>query len=157
MKKIAFCLMLFTMSFSTFSQEATQEPQETANKGVITSQEEYNYLTKGYPQAIELGLGIKEGYEFKTIKDFEYNGFKLKYQYLIHTESQEKKALSIIVTKLKSDRSEYLCLPFNNAELLTEYLKSINGIGLTMRSVVDVFNTSLLSNLIEFKANQVKS
>src|SRR5690606_27050427 len=125
MKNYYLSVIALFVSFTLFSQ-------------VITTDEEYNYLTQGYPLSLESGQDFKDGYELKefnsiTIKDYSYN-----LSYFIHSETNKVKAILIIAKKIKSgkDKVQYLCLPINSDKLFLKYIEEKNK-NITMGGILD--------------------
>lgn len=123
MKKIILFLLLLT-SLTNFAQ----------TDKVITNDEEYNYLTNGYKESIKNGTGFKEGYELVKIDVAKSDGFTATYSLLKEKSSNLNKAVSIVLTKDKDkeDKVIYLCLPFNNADLLAKFYKDVEKLGISM-------------------------
>ena len=111
MKKI--CLM--RLSTAAFAQSPT-------------TQEEYNYATKGYKIQLESGLDTKKGY---IIKDaFIYGGspnYSFTFKYLIREGNNELACILIIAKSITWGNVYYLCLPNQlDNPLYIEFLKSIS-------------------------------
>lgn len=101
MKKIAF-LLLFAVSVG-YSQ---------------TTNDEYNYMVKGYPLAVSSSMDIKSGYEVKDFTRYESDSYTFEYKFFIR---QKDKSLAGIILKAtsKSWGNVYdLAIPINNQELL---------------------------------------
>lgn len=87
-----------------------------------TTQEEYNYITKGYKVQIESGLDMKKGYSFKdlqggkTTKGSEKRSCSLKALY----RDGSDKACAIMIIYKRTDISDgvqyYFCVPSMNAD-----------------------------------------
>lgn len=84
---------------------------------ISTSEEEYNYLTKGYPQGIENGLDIKKGYTLDKINSKGSPNFELE----LFSFSENGITKAYLITKKANDKIKYYCLPINNAELWRKY------------------------------------
>lgn len=75
-----------------------------------TTEEEYNYVTKGYKIQIESGLDMKKGYYFKDIKISEPNKSGIqKYPQFKHLY-REGEAFPCATLMILS-KSKYLCIP----------------------------------------------
>lgn len=107
-----------------------------------TTNEEYNYLTIGYENSLELGLELKDGYSIteihtNTIED------KYKYTYFKFYEIATKTTNAILIKsdKIKDHvivKTNYICLPLNNKELHKRYFEEVSKLG---------FKTSYYYNL----------
>ena len=133
MKKLAL-LIIMTISCNVFAQDK-----------VITTDEEYNYLTKGYELQLQNGSDFKSGYELKKIDEHKSGGFIVTYSLMNELASKTTKAVSIVLTKEKDSKNKviYLCLPFNNTELLKKFVKDTESLGISMKMV---FEASLYVN-----------
>ena len=80
-----------------------------------TTEEEYNYITKGYKIQIESGLDMKKGYRFEDVDSWglKYSGFERNASFKMLYRDGEKKPCAIL---MKLDRTNttfeaYLCIP----------------------------------------------
>lgn len=93
-----------------------------------TSQEEYNYVTKGYKAQVDNGLDMKKGYELKDIdeKATQERKVSLKVLYRLKETKKEIAAYMIIYTK-KGNSSEYICVPHPKSDqsILDSYWKQL--------------------------------
>lgn len=99
-----------------------------------TSEEEYNYITKGYKVQVETGLDMKAGYHFKDLGDWGLKfsdgrrGFTFKALY--RSEQTKPCAIMAIYERRvngKAEYSEYYCIPSMDAEpLWDKMLEQIN-------------------------------
>uniref|UniRef100_UPI004048A3AB hypothetical protein n=1 Tax=Flavobacterium sp. TaxID=239 RepID=UPI004048A3AB len=108
MKKILLSFLLL-FSVTLFSQDK-----------IITSEEEYKFLTKGYQIYLENGSDFKAGYELVKLTENNTDGYTITYHKFNDTNIKKTKALLIIIEKKKD--KYYLCLPFNNNDLLKKYI-----------------------------------
>lgn len=123
-----------------------------------TTDEEYKYLTEGYRVQQETGSDFKSGYELKKIDEFTAKNYKATYSILMHKESNQAKALSIVMSKEKDskDKKIYLCLPFNNDELFKKFYKETESLGLTMSEVFNYTIYNITQKTFERLANRSK-
>ncbi len=86
-----------------------------------TTEQEYNYLTKGYSETISKGLDLKQGYELQdmylhsdTLYDFDFKLF---------VNQKTKKTQGVLVTAVSKlwGNKYYLCIPIDNPELHQRY------------------------------------
>jgi hypothetical protein len=133
-----FLLLLLLVTGSTFAQDKAAEQPESK---IITTEEEYNYLTQGYKIAIETGADMKVGYTLEHMPEIKAGNFTAKYSFLKETATKQTKAVLIVLEKEKgnSDKVVYLCLPFNNGELLKKFYAETQTLGITM---MDIFSAS---------------
>ena len=93
-------LLFITGSFSSCSQ---------------TTQEEYNYLAKGYKIQLESGLDMKKGYKLKAYDTWgmDYGTFERQVTFkALYREGENKPcALLMIMERTNSDFKAYLCIP----------------------------------------------
>jgi len=76
-----------------------------------TTEEEYNYVTKGYEMQVKGGLDMKQGYRLEdllvdTVKE-RVSAFKA----LIREGEDKPCAILLIYTRLATGEKSYLCLP----------------------------------------------
>lgn len=119
MKKSLLLIMAF-VSLSAFGQDQVFKTSPT-------TEEEYNYLTKGYKIQAESGLDMKKGYIFRDMGEWPDNTYNFQLKGLIREESEEIAGILVIA---KSEtwsgvNTYYLCIPFNNPELLKRYFADL--------------------------------
>ena len=141
--------LLLLLAFSSFGQGTTDGPTPT-------TEEEYNYLTKGYKVQIESGLDMKKGY---VLQDF---GGEIKQGYytfhvkgLMREAKNELAALLIITKSEVSGRVYYVCLPINNQDLFARYFADINAWDEALTTsycyVVSAYLSSMTSTALELE------
>ncbi len=123
---------------------------------ITTTETEYNYLTNGYERDIENGREIKKGYELKTIFSRGNNDWKFTYESFMEIDTDNVKAILITITKLKKDKTKYLCLPFNNQALFDKFMKDYEGLGVTMGMMFDLTVFELLQQSLNSNLNLIK-
>ncbi|MDR2653328.1 MAG: hypothetical protein LBC68_13665 [Prevotellaceae bacterium] len=88
-----------------------------------TTEEEYNYITKGYAIQISSGLDMKRGYYFKDLGVATYNTTlnnkkieqrKATFKALYRTGEQKSCAIMVIYQRSGYD-AVYYCIPSKNA------------------------------------------
>lgn len=146
-------LLLLLVPFFNFAQE-----QPVKREKAKTTTEEYNYLTQGYKIGLETGQDLKAGYELNHLPETSVDKFKIRYSVFKETKSNHAKAILITLTKIKDSDNKvlYLCLPFNNKELLAKFYDETLGLGLSMNTMFEVSNLAMLSSLWESKENEMK-
>lgn len=65
-----------------------------------TTEEEYNYMKKGYKQSIEMGLDLKKGYSIKQLKPYKDNTVTITFTLLKRTDG------TLAGTILKTESSD---------------------------------------------------
>lgn len=95
------------------------------NAQVSTTEEEYNYLTKGLNELQEKGLGDleKKGYDFKPFFTDEIENFTIEYSEFVEIASNKVKAISIKVSKKDKNNVSFYCMPINNKKLEAKFFK----------------------------------
>ena len=115
---------LFTLVFLIFSSTLFAQ----------TTQEEYDYLTKGYPEAIEKGYDIKSGYTLE--KALSTTSYDIVFDFYSFTETKTGtvKAFLVEITKEKKgkDKKRYICIPLGKTKLVIDYVNDYNKLGVTM-------------------------
>lgn len=144
MKSIVVLFFVLTGA-SAWSQGASQESK--------TSEEEYNYLTKGYRVQIESGLDMKKGYILQDMGDVKQGSYSFAMKVLIR-EAKEELAGILVVTKSDiSGKTYYVCIPINNPDLYSRYYADINGWDESLTTaycyVVSAYFASVMSSAFE--------
>lgn len=124
----------------------------------VTTQDEYNYLTTEYKTQLENGSDFLKGYEIKKVDELVLDDFTVKYSLLKDTATNQNKAMSIIISKKKDkkDKIVYLCMPFNNAELFSDFYKKKSGLGISMGMSLDFSIYAILAKALEKVSNRCK-
>lgn len=144
MKKILLLLLFPIIAMS----------QEPVKNLVSTTQEEYNYLTKGYAEDLAKGYEIKKGYELEKFYEFKNENFNFQYYYFNEISVKKTKAVLVIAKKEKgsNDKIAYMCIPFNNKDLLKESFTNKIG-GVTIGYLYDTVNYVMLSKALYLLKN----
>lgn len=142
MKKLIIIFITgFILSSNTYAQEL--------NTSSPTTEEEYNYVTKGYKVQIESGLDMKKGYAFEELFE-ETNG---DYNFTVSCLIREpKKEIAAILVKTKSSISGkvyYFCIPHGNEELNEKYYQDLTGWDY---GITKAYNYVMSTKLSEFIA-----
>lgn len=115
---------------------------------VTTTTEEYNYFTETYPKS-EV---VKEGYNLEPMFDKTFEDFRFQYWFINNSSTNKSIGLLIKVTK-NGKKTRYLCMPFNNGELMVRYANDKSNLGVTMSVYYDIVNGMMFSNLVQSKKN----
>jgi hypothetical protein len=110
---IGIALLSYTNSFS----------QQNVNGGnvIATTEEEYNYVTVGYPQAVAAGYDVKKGYSVKDLGNWGYQGKSVNFKAFYRDGIVKPIAIMAIYTIIvdgKISSPEYYCIPTINAYAL---------------------------------------
>lgn len=119
---------------------------------VVTTTEEYNYLTRGYKTQLESGLDMKKGYMFGDgSQPITYGNYTFQFRPLVREATGEIAAILLVATsKAWGNNIYYFCLPRNNHELSTRHITELRTLDAAMiRAYAEV--TSLM--LGEFMAS----
>ncbi len=94
----------------------------TAQDQVTTSEEDYIYLTKDYPFAVENKYPVKSGYELKKIDESSFSNCKVVFYQFIETGSGQTKAFLLQrIDVEKPKKTRWYCLPINNELLMKKF------------------------------------
>lgn len=139
MRRIILAIVFIT-SLSAFAQQGQWDAPlpETA-----TTVKEYNYLTKGLKIQLESGLDVIDGYSLLRGENKKLGNYNFNAQYLYKKSENKIKAMSIIITSNVSGKTYYLCVPYQNKQLLVEYWNSINVFDETMSRTFVYFMSNL--------------
>ncbi len=135
MKNLKKLLVLITLitCFNTYGQSC---------KTLGTTQEEYNYITKGYKVQIQSGLDMKKGYDVKLLNSYEIDGRKVVYYELIK-DGKDLRAIMSIFTG-KDGKTSYFCIPLGDCDklLYNSYLSAIQ-LGIDNTVALNIYQYSL--------------
>lgn len=159
MKKLLLAGMLL-FNVVLFAQSTMREPIFYASETVKTTEEEYNYLTKGLKIQEDSGLDMKKGYQLDAIYKREINKFNFVISQLVLLETKEVKAISVKAYSPVTLQTYYLCIPLNNAELTNKYFEYIRLFTPALCQAYAVAMSDNLaivtSRLMDFRKNTVK-
>lgn len=150
--KTLLVLMAFLASLPCYSQDSIA--------GISTTEEEYNYATKGYPETIAKGLDIKKGYLVEPLGErveTKYSIFEMK---VLIRESKNEVAAIIVTAKNKLWNSNvyHVCVPINNTDLAGRYFSDLNKwdkpMLLDYSQLTSLQMAHLLTGLIELEKNK---
>lgn len=99
-----------------------------------TTEEEYNYLTKGYRVQTESGLDMKKGYKFSDSEVIPMGNYSFELKSLIREAKNELAGILIISKSKISGNTYYVAIPLGNQDLMNRYY-----------SVLDSWDSSILS------------
>jgi len=99
-----------------------------------TTQDEYNFITKGYKIQVESGLDMKKGYSLKDITEYSTNSDgtirKVEFKALIRDGEKKPCAILCKYKRVDTERTEYLCIPTYDApiEIWEQTFKSFESL-----------------------------
>lgn len=134
MKKILFLMIVFVFNFC-FTQN-------------VTTEEEYNYMTKGYKTQIEQGLDMKKGYIIKE-EDIKYYTVMSDYEIEVLPLYREKDNSKVGVIIISG--SNYVGIPFNPEDLQDTLFEMLDN------NYGEDFITALFISYIAFDLNYESS
>jgi hypothetical protein len=118
-KVVLICLFMI-LKFDGFAQDANTLPAGT-------TEEEYNYLSKGYKVQIEAGLDMKKGYLFQDFGEVKHSSYSFDFKLLIREAKKEVAGILVITKSEVWGHTYYVAIPVNNTELMAKYYSTING------------------------------
>lgn len=124
MKKLLLAGMLL-FNLVIFAQ-ATKDAAYSATEAIRTTDEEYNYLTKGLKLQLDSGLDTKKGYRLDAVYSREFNKFSFVVSNLVLVESSDLKAISVKIYSPITSQTYYICIPVNNPELTAKHFQNIS-------------------------------
>jgi hypothetical protein len=117
MKKLL--ILLFAINCYVLSGQVNSTPAPT-------SEEEYNYLTKGYKIQTDSGLDMKKGYILQEVGNVSRGKCDFQFKLLIREAKNEIAAYLVVAHSRNTGRTNYVCIPINNNELLEKYYNDIS-------------------------------
>lgn len=132
MKKIPFFIFLMSLIFQGLAQ---------SNELEGTTLEEFNYITKGYPNLKKMGLDEKSGYSMVLISDFVSSDKTFSFHKLMKDGEELPRAIYI-----KYGSSYHYCLPNPNTSdplIWGKYVSDITGMASSTKSAY-IFSLSRL-------------
>ncbi len=140
--KILFKTILLVFLFSNY---LNAQPFESSKS---TTEEEYNYMLKGYKSAMEQGLDLKKGYETKETSEIKSSGGDYTFYFTILKRTSDDSYAGIMVKAVSHswDNTYWYAIPFNNYDLFDNFLTSVAKLDAPMtRAFFKVFLTYNLS------------
>jgi hypothetical protein len=86
-----------------------------------TTEQEYNYLTKGFKDAVDKGLDLKQGYELQDFYTHDEQFYKFNFMLFIDIKTKKTKAILVIADSKVWANRYYLCIPQDNPILYKRY------------------------------------
>jgi hypothetical protein len=117
-----------------------------------TTQEEYDYVTKGYAAQIGSGLPDKVGYAWQQGTEFSAGDRKISFKKLYQVVNEKEKNMKAILMIYQKDAAtkEYICIPHPNSEQAIRdlYWNALynNNVGDPYRMVIISYNLPKMVN-----------
>lgn len=99
---------------------------QVSSKPTPTTEEEYNYITKGYKIQMDSGLDMKKGYIFRELGKVSRGKCDFQFKLLMRESKNELAAYLVIAHSRNTGRTYYTCIPINNDDLLERYYNDIS-------------------------------
>jgi hypothetical protein len=148
MKKLFLILIAsFTLNSNIYSQDI--------NPSAPTTEEEYNYVTKGYKVQTESGLDMKKGYDFGEIAEETIGDYKFTVMCLIRVPKKEVAALLVKTKSANSGKTYYFCIPHDNLELSERYYQDLSGWDYNITKAYSYLISTKLSEIVAL-ANEME-
>lgn len=146
MKKTILLLFIILLTNLSFAQNNNSSAKESTS----TSQEEYNYMIKGYQIQISSGLDMKIGYNLKNIDIIKRGNYSFSFNALIRSKEEQIAGILIIGNSSVSGKDYYLGMPINNNGLQTDFENDIRKWDESMttafaQSLSELYSKSVLS------------
>lgn len=132
-------MLLIMFSVAIYSQDKP--------KG--TTQEEYNYMTKGYQIQLSSGLDVKKGYRIEDLYNFDANPYNFEFKAFVRDNNTLAGIILVSTSKLWGN-VYYSAIPVNNDELLANFNARLLDWDEPMVTAYGYASTSLMSNLYNF-------
>ena len=119
-----------------------------------TTEEEFNYVTKGYKTTLEQGLDVKNGYLVETIpqaKATSNNTVKLEPKILLRKGQPAKDfAAMMIVYSLNNKVTKVYCIPHpsSNADILAKSVQDLSSAEGTQKKLLLTMMSETIGNLL---------
>jgi len=99
-----------------------------------TTEEEYNYMTKGYKLQMDGGLDMKKGYATDTPTDIKVGDYSFKFIPLARVSGKDSILVGYIVKarSLAWDNTYWYGIPFGDLDLLNRSFNAIKSLDLPM-------------------------
>ncbi len=107
------------------AQQKTAQPTTAAP--APTTAEEYNFVTKGFRIQTEGGLDAKKGYHFNELFEKQFGNYNFTAKTLVREQKTEIAAILIIINSKISQKDYYVCIPYDNPELLQRYWTELSN------------------------------
>ncbi len=125
MKKIALISLFALCNAFAFGQKTNSFVEEQSSVPP-TTEEEYNYMTKGYKVQVESGLDMKKGYVMEDTSPIIRGNYEFTVKFLKRESTNQLAGVLIVAKSNVSGNSYYMGLPINNSELLTRYYSNLS-------------------------------
>ena len=137
--KSLFISCLFILPLILNAQESKKAQKSTHNEvnqlmdnlqlemTAMTSEEEYNYMTKGYAIKLSSGLDMKKGYSISKLQKIEKGSYSFDFKKLIREKDKSLAGIIVVGHSNVSNRDYYLGIPIANEELKKRFEKQLTN------------------------------
>ena len=144
---ISFCLTVQSQNiYNVVAEDGSKKPTLFATP---TTEEEYNYMSKGYGNALAQGADLKKGYSVNDKIEPTYSG---KYNFKFIPFYRSDKSFVGIIVKAHSDNSNkdyWYCLPLKNEALFQNFCTSVSELDeLMLNSFVNAYFSFTRENVV---------
>lgn len=125
MKHLIVIVFLFIATQVVCQKALMDEP---APPDIVTTIDEYNYLTKGLKRTLEEGADAKSGYTLIESQPFQHRSGKYEFTFRPFVKNETGKVVAISVVAKSTAWGltlYYLCIPRGDADLVNQYWTSI--------------------------------
>lgn len=92
-----------------------------------TTEQEYNYLTKGLRDAVEKGLDMKQGYELQDFYTHNEASYTFNFRLFVDIKTKKTKAILVVADSKLWGNRYFVCIPQGNSELSKRYSDFLQG------------------------------
>lgn len=118
------------------------------NANCQTTNEEYNYLTKGLKASIENGLDIKNGYKLEKANNYSMGNYNFSFYNFIRNNTDQLAAIGLIANSSVSGYTYYFAIPIENPRLFSQYFNAVNVLDETMTTALTMALSNFLINSV---------
>lgn len=121
-------VILGIVSLILSSTGYAQPSRRTHTEAAPTTEEEYNYLTRGYATQVADGLDMKKGYHFTgRMENRQVGNYTFTMKVLMRDATDEVAGILVIVHSNAWNKTYYLCIPHGNDALENRCLADLNA------------------------------
>lgn len=91
-----------------------------------TTEEEYNYITKGYKIAVESGMDLKSGYSLQDLYTYQDSLYVFDFKLFVNDKTKKTSCVLVKANSLMWGNKYYLCIPIGNSALTKKYESKLN-------------------------------
>ncbi|HCW05968.1 MAG TPA: hypothetical protein DGG95_01235 [Cytophagales bacterium] len=115
----------------------------------ITTDVEYNYLTKEYKTDLVETKGVKPGYRLdKLIWEEPVDNYTFEVSSLIKLDERQVAGILVVAKTKATGNISYICIPFGDQDLLDRYASELSTLETPLLKAYTLFTTIYYSGLI---------